>query len=277
MALDPRTWVESSGLTDTGRCRNQNEDAILVAPECGLFLVADGVGGLNAGETASSAIVEAVRTAFLSDDSRNRTVVTAKGKMRIFRNVLDRTSRWIFEQSRQEGWKGAASTVVALFLDEENPSVAKIMHAGDSPVLLYRAGRLNQLTADHALDAWVTDPAQKKALSGVITRAVGIKMVVELEETEIGVQADDILLICSDGLTRMLPPPQLTEVFYRYEEQGIDCLATELVNAANEAGGKDNISVILVRIDHLPQPRNLEEDDSEVTQQIDVELDDTIH
>ncbi len=164
------------------------------------------------------------------------------------------------------------STVVAFILDPRNPSRAAALHAGDSRVYRWRAGNLQQLTADHTAVAALAkqlgrDPSTLPAkYQNELVRAVGLNQTVELELTLVEVQSGDVFMLCSDGLSRMLAADAITGVLNQAIRQPLSAVAKELINSANEAGGKDNISVVLIKIgdiSNLPRPV-VPEDDMEL-------------
>jgi len=245
----PFDYLDSAELTDVGRRRKNNEDALLRLPGAGVFCVADGMGGVQGGAIASQAAVDALREAF-TDSAEAPFALTAKASARLIARALNSASRWIKERADERGFAGSGSTAVVLAFDRITPSQALVLHAGDSRAYRYRADTLAQLSADHsvAAAAGLADDRDLPAIfRGVITRAVGLEATVELEETALDVQPDDLFLLCSDGLTKMVPDKLIQKLLNQNADGPLDALAQALVNEALQAGGEDNVSVILVR------------------------------
>ncbi len=244
------TYLASAELTDVGRRRKNNEDAVLRLPAQGVFCVADGMGGVQGGEVASKATVDALRQTF-TDSPDAPYAVTATASARLIARSLNRASQWIKVHSEERGLAGAGSTVVAIAFDQVNPSTALILHAGDSRAYRLRADKLVQLSADHSVAAAAGLPDDKDLpamFRGVITRAVGLENTVTLEETPTDVQAGDLFLLCSDGLSKMVSDKHLQKLLHKHLGDGPHALAQILVDEALKAGGEDNVSVVLVRV-----------------------------
>jgi PPM family protein phosphatase len=247
--------IEFGASTDTGRIRENNEDSYCVAPELGLFVLCDGMGGTASGEVASKlaagTIVEHCReaeanpgVAFYGEriegasDAANRLA----GAVRLANRAVNQAARE--DASR----KGMGSTVVAVRIVDNRLIVA---HVGDSRAYRLRAGELEQLTQDHSFVAeqvrrgmLTAAEAEASKLQNVLLRALGVDDEVEVEINEEFFCADDTLLLCSDGLTRELSDTQIAAVLAegRNNESG----ARQLVELANQAGGGDNITAIVI-------------------------------
>ncbi len=249
-------YLASAEVTDVGRKRRNNEDAVLRVPEAGVFCVADGMGGVQGGEVASKATVDALRDAFTASPDAP-FAVTAAAAARLASRAVNRASQWIKARSEERGLSGTGSTVVMLLFDRVMPEQARVLHAGDSRAYRYRQGKLQQLSADHsvAAAAGLADDKDLPAMfRGVITRAVGLEETVLLEETLADVAAGDLFLLCSDGLTKMVPDKTLSKLLRKHTADAPEALARLLVGEALKAGGDDNVSVVLVRVaDALPQ------------------------
>jgi len=241
--------LEFVSALDTGRVRRNNEDMVLVDPAHGLCLLADGMGGYNAGEVASDMAVQEVHARLLhwfttcgsepgADDIRSALVDAAQtANQKVFDAAVGTPE-----------FRGMGTTLVAaLFLGHS----AWIGHIGDSRAYLFRDGRLDQISRDHSLlqeqiDAGLITPQQAlySAHKNLVTRAVGVEDVVLLETHIHPVMPHDWILLCSDGLSDMLGDDQIAEVLAAHDQ--INAAADALIDAANEAGGRDNIAVILV-------------------------------
>lgn len=252
--------LESAELTDMGRRRRNNEDAVLRLSEHGLFCVADGMGGAAAGELASQAAVNALRRGFLELPVEAPAYPGLNTRVRLTSHLLDEASRWIRGRAEEMGVSGTGTTAVVLLFDAWHPTQGVCLHAGDSRVYVYRDGRFKQVTRDHsvAAAAGVSDEKSLPAFfRGVVTRAVGLDEHVDLELTPVEVHPGDLFLLCSDGLTKMLTDAAIAKLLKKQlGTTGLDTLVQHLVDAANAAGGEDNVSVVLVRVaDILPLAR----------------------
>ncbi len=249
--------IAYQAVTDVGRKRKGNEDSHFVNPEQRLFVVADGMGGHAAGEVASRIAVDAINEfvcltsgdeeitwPFGLDDSISYDGNRLKTAVRYAnRKVLEATK----EQSEYEGM---ATTVAAVLVDGDT---ANLGHVGDSRIYLWREGALRQLTADHS---WVNEQLQNGVLTpeqarthplrNVVTRALGGRsdMVVDMQFHKVA--ADDILLLCSDGLTTMLPDEEIAGLLSAASGD-VTRAADTLVAEANARGGEDNITVVLIQ------------------------------
>jgi serine/threonine protein phosphatase PrpC len=242
--------LSSAELTDIGHCRKNNEDAVLRLPERGVFCVADGMGGVQGGEVASKAVVDALRKEFSESSeaaASGRVGSAAKGAER----AINAASLWIKERAEGLGLEGTGSTVVVLVFDPTTPSRAVVLHAGDSRAYRCRGDELIQLMTDHsvAAAAGLRDDRDLPAMyRGVITRAVGLDRHVRLESTEVEVAPGDLFLLCSDGLDKMLSDHQIHEFLRCHHDEDLQDMAKALIAAALGEGGEDNVSVVLVRV-----------------------------
>lgn len=232
----------ASGLTDVGRERDHNEDTFLVDEALGLFLVADGMGGHRAGEVASA----------LARDTVHEYVKSGSGAARS--DMLDQAIRRANQRVVREGnsnrsQKGMGTTIVALVTDGDALVIA---HAGDSRCYRFRDGALQRMTRDHSLieELGGDDPAVMAALasySNVITRALGTAPDTAPDVRRESVKAGDMFLLCSDGLCGPVDDAALQRLLA--EGGSLDDQCKRLIAEANERGGPDNISVVLLRAD----------------------------
>ncbi len=235
-------------MTDVGRQRKNNEDAVLAILEHGVFCVADGMGGSDAGEVASSKVVDHIRNAFSAIHVDREARIDRTG---VLCEALGRANGWIRDYAATEGMKSCGTTAVAIAFDEVDHGKAMAVHAGDSRAYRLRGGELQQLTRDHSfaeaagLGSEDLVPARFRS---VITRAIGIMEEPNLERTAFDVAAADIYLLCSDGLSRMLPDEWIGNLLSEHRHGDPSVMAERLVAAANEAGGHDNISVIVILV-----------------------------
>lgn len=244
--------AEHAERSDTGRVRSANEDSFLVrAP---LFVVADGMGGANAGEIASRTAVEVFAAGLDSGagpESRLAATVAAANRT-IHENSMSDPSR-----------RGMGTTITAALIGEDSVSIA---HVGDSRAYLVRDGLISRLTQDHTLvDELVRqgrlteEEAASHPQRSIITRALGPEPDVEVDTFTQDLAEGDVLLLCSDGLTGMVSERDILETVS--EARSLAAAAKALVRSANEAGGRDNITVVLVRmatpVPGMPQARPL--------------------
>lgn len=247
-----------SGRTDVGRRRDHNEDALLLEPHENLFLVADGLGGYAAGEIASQLAVDAISSFFSSLRDDEDITWPADHDTRfsydenVFMNAVYTANRRIFSASaRYEQYRGMSTTIVGLRFNGRRYHVA---HVGDSRCYRLRDGKLEQLTEDHSLlNAFrKATPMSPEAVAAfpyknVILRALGTHGEVEVEVTSGEWKPGDIYLLCSDGLSGELNDEALGELVRAHSDK-LDSLTRVLVDRACEAGGRDNVTVVAVKI-----------------------------
>ena len=249
-----RIWpvVRMLARVDRGRKRLNNEDAVGVEPEAQpwpVAVLADGMGGYSSGEVASSMAVDLVMAAVQRGDEENRS---AKAAVHEIVDALQLANHAILTAAQSiDGCRGMGTTIVAaLVLDEE----LLVAHLGDSRAYIWRDGRLQRITRDHSLVQYEMDAgliteleAQKSANAHLVTRALGVGPRIVPELTRWSLQLDDRVLLCSDGLTDMLSDQMISKLFS--EGLSLPLLLTALISAANAAGGKDNIGVVLMEAD----------------------------
>jgi PPM family protein phosphatase len=233
--------AEEAVRTDTGRQRNANEDSLFV--DAPLFVVADGMGGAQAGEVASRAAAESF--------AQNLPPAPPE---RLLEETIEGANRTIHELARKDpSLTGMGTTTTATLVDLDSEEVA-IGHVGDSRAYRLRAGKFEQLTRDHSLveemrrKGQLTDAqAQDHPQRSIITRALGPEPEVEVDLQTVPAQAGDVFLICSDGLTTMLDDEKIAHILSR--ATSLQSAVRALVDEANRAGGRDNITVVLFRLE----------------------------
>ena len=238
--------IKAAAKSDVGRKRANNEDAFGVFPEAGVFCVADGMGGGEDGEVASAAVVREMARVAAAPQGLSAVVAAV-------REATNAASDWIFRRTERERLSSCGSTLVALCLDPANPREAVALHAGDSRLYCVRGRRIKQVTRDHSpagLVGATDESAVNPMFRGVVFRAVGLQSAVELEETPLALVPGDRLILCSDGLSRMVPAARICDIARRCRSAG--AAAEALVAAANDAGGDDNVTVVVVDV---PRPR----------------------
>jgi type VI secretion system protein ImpM len=233
----------SSGISEVGNRRSINEDALLERPAMGLWMVADGMGGHSAGDVASQSILEALNTLETSADLE-AMVERVKVCIEAVNGDLHR-----FASDSLDGQLVGSTVVVLLARNRECAAV----WAGDSRLYRYRRGYLEQLTQDHSLlDELVRsglmspEQAAQQGNSNIITRAVGAEQELDLETLYFEAEAGDVFLLCSDGLIKELEPEDIAA---RLDLDGGEASAAALIEAALANGGRDNVTVIVVRAD----------------------------
>ena len=239
------------GMTDVGLARDHNEDSILWDNDMGLALLADGMGGHNAGEVASAMAVDQVRAAL-----RERLLGRQSGdeceecESAVF-NAVTFANQQIFDHSQQHlECAGMGTTMALALLQGDNLTLA---HVGDSRIYRLRGGALQQITSDHSLVQELVDngylsqeEARLSVSKNLITRALGIGAEVEVEVSKQPVEVGDLYLLCSDGLTDLVADEEIQAILKK--DDALDDIARGLVSLANERGGSDNISVILMHL-----------------------------
>jgi protein phosphatase len=255
---DRRSEIEASGATDVGMKRRLNEDVFVIDSDAGVFLVADGMGGHAAGEVASRVATEEILRAFKEGPSDadetwpehwdNNLSATAN---LIVDAIVAGHHRVTMAMNKDADLKGMGTTVVvAVHLPGDRKIV--ICHVGDSRAYRYRRGGLSLLTNDHS---WVheqveagfltEEAARTHPLKNVVTQALGGNSEPRVDVLEVAIDEDDVYLLCSDGLNSMLTDDEIAAVL---ETGGsLDETCQRLISEANERGGNDNISVVLIR------------------------------
>ncbi|MEZ5155538.1 MAG: Stp1/IreP family PP2C-type Ser/Thr phosphatase [Solirubrobacterales bacterium] len=232
--------AEAVQLTDTGRQREANEDSYFSrAP---LFAVADGMGGAQAGEVASRMAVEAFE----------RVDEASAPPEEVLRHAAEEANREIFELAHRDASRsGMGTTLTAALLHGDEISFG---HVGDSRAYVFREGKLKQITNDHSLveelrrqGKLTRDQAAEHPQRSVITRALGPEPAVDVDTMTFSARPGDVFLLCSDGLTTMLDDEDVAAVLAR--EEDLNMAGRRLVRAANERGGRDNITVVLFRLE----------------------------
>ena len=231
-----------AGRTDIGKRRLENEDAFVIDPGMGLLAVADGRGGAASGEVASALFIETVKKVFCSLAERDRSV-----QMCIEEAFAAANAHVIREAVNNERHRGMGCTAE---LWVNHGATYFVGHIGDSRTYLYRGGELRQLTKDHSMvqdevDRGLITPEQAKShpLRNIITRAIGVSVSLAVDIVHDVIQANDTFLLCSDGLTDMVSDREIARILAK--TRVLDKAAARLIDAANSAGGRDNITVVL--------------------------------
>jgi protein phosphatase len=238
--------VESAGITDIGRIRKTNEDRIFIDDKTGLYLVADGMGGHQAGEVASSLVVETLRAHYgggggagspeEADDHLSRDAGRLLQGIHCCNRVVHETAKG------RADYRGMGSTVAAVFFSQDTLVAANV---GDSPIFLVRGGRIEQLAVMHTWLPECAGAACSPCATNVLTRAIGPKATVEADLCELRCYRNDVLVICSDGLSTKVGAAEIQSIAGNRPPH---YACRTLVDLANERGGEDNISAVVVRV-----------------------------
>lgn len=251
--------LEIGSRTDVGRVRKNNEDACRALPSLNLFIISDGMGGQSHGETASAIAADTI-TAQCSKTSASDEPSTGDDdvqgpdyseKTKRLASAVRLANRNIYQAALNNSqFRGMGATVVAAWVEGSSLS---LVHVGDSRAYLFRRGVLQCLTADHTLVAEqvrrgliAPEQARLSKMQSVLIRALGIHEQVVLDAAEYSLLHQDVVLLCSDGLTRMVTDAELTKALLGAADA--QTIADHLVSLANSHGGEDNVSVIVVRL-----------------------------
>ncbi len=254
-----RMKIAYQAISDVGRKRKGNEDSLFLNPEQKLFVVADGMGGHAAGEVASKVAVDAINE-FVCLTGGDEEITWPFGLDESIsydgnrlKTAIRHANRKVLEATREKTeYEGMATTVAAVLVDGD---VANLGHVGDSRIYLFSEGVFTQLTSDHS---WVNeqiqsgvisaDQARSHPLRNVVTRALGGKADLAVDMQTRRMKAGDLLLLCSDGLTAMVPDEDIARILG--EAKGdVEKAAKDLVAEANAHGGEDNITVVLLKFE----------------------------
>lgn len=255
----------AAGVTDVGRQREHNEDSYAIDLDHGLFVVADGMGGHSAGDVASrlatSTIADFFRTLSSEDvtwpSQFDRTLSDEENRLVTSIGIANRR---IFEQSQSmRSLAGMGTTVVGAHFSSKRRRMY-VGHVGDSRAYRIRSGKIEQLTRDHSLAnepfPELSDAERAELPKNVITRALGMQDNVVVDLTSDESHPGDVYLLCSDGLSGMLPDELILQEIVAFQEvdRGLEALCARLVERANELGGEDNITALAIRIEEMESP-----------------------
>jgi PPM family protein phosphatase len=255
------------GKTDTGRVREHNEDTIASDVDVGLLVLADGMGGYNAGEVASGIAVKTITNLVREGLAREdlTAVDRSTGLTRpsiVLRDAITRANKIIYQTARSQAeCEGMGTTVVAALFYDNRISIA---HVGDSRLYRQRGSEIAQVTMDHSLLQELVDrgfyspeEAQRAANKNYVTRALGVEPQVEVEVQEQPVDKGDIFILCSDGLSDMVEDEDIRLTISTFGAN-LDTVAKQLIQLANENGGRDNVSVVLAQaVEPFPASRGV--------------------
>ncbi len=246
------------GMTDVGMKRTHNEDNLRLVPEHNLFIVADGMGGHASGEVASQIAVETVAQFFVDSHADEEITWPYKeDKTRTyFENMFVNSVRYanlrVFQKASEDAaYKGMGTTFVAVLFGEDKYHVA---HVGDSRCYRIRDKKLDQLTEDHSLlndykkMAKLTPEEERNfPHKNIIVRALGMKDTVLVDLASDSIKAGDLYLLCSDGLSGEVEDPDILKIALQHWDD-VEAMCRELIKSANQNGGKDNVTVLCVKV-----------------------------
>jgi protein phosphatase len=252
-----RGKINFAEITDTGMVRDHNEDAIGSNPDTGLMVLADGMGGYNAGEVASGIAVQTITDLAVEGATREErnNLDSSTGLMRqtiVLRDAVARANKIIYQTAQsQTHCEGMGTTLVAsLFFDNK----ISIAHVGDSRAYRLRGDKFEQLTMDHSLLQELVDrgfyseeEAQRSTNRNYVTRALGVEPSVDVEVQEYEVLPGDIYLLCSDGLPDMVEDEDIHLTISTFNAS-LDVVGQQLVQLSNDHGGRDNVSIMLAQV-----------------------------
>jgi protein phosphatase len=251
--------IECEALSDIGRKRKGNEDAHTVSTEQNLFVVADGMGGHAAGEVASRIAVEAIEE-FVALTAGNDEITWPFGLDETIsydgnrlKTAIRHANRRVLEATRENAeLEGMATTVAAVLVEGD---MANLAHVGDSRIYRWSEGEMTLLTSDHSwvneqIQTGVISPEQARShpLRNVVTRALGGRADLQVDVQALRMESGDILLLCSDGLTTMTADEEIAGTLAGSDGDIVKA-ARALVDGANERGGEDNITVVLMKFE----------------------------
>ena len=262
-----RSKIRCVGMTDTGKVREHNEDTIAADADIGLLVLADGMGGYNAGEVASGIAVKTVLNLIREQVEREDLTVLDKdtGMTRpsiILRDAITRANKIIYQTARsQPQCEGMGTTIVAALFFDNRVSIA---HVGDSRLYRLRSDRFEQVTMDHSLLQELVDrgfyspeEAQRAANKNYVTRALGVEPNVDVELQESTVNKGDVYVLCSDGLSDMVEDDDIHLTISTFSAN-LDTVAKQLIQLANDNGGRDNVSAVMAQvIDAFPANKGI--------------------
>ncbi len=249
--------IVSGGVTNVGRVRANNEDCFKIVEPLNLFVLSDGMGGEAHGEIASALAVETVVKHCLETEADPAMTVFGdmpaiwSEKTKRLSSAVHLANKSIYDSAQKHPeQRGMGATITAVWIDGSRVSIA---HVGDSRAYLLRSGSLQQLTSDHSLVAeqvrrgiLTRAEAEKSEMQSVLLRALGAHDEIEVDAEEHTLFGRDILLLCSDGLTRMVTEPEIAGTL-QAEPDPVKA-AERLVELANDQGGADNVTVVVVRV-----------------------------
>ncbi len=247
MHIEWQNFIDAYAFTHVGKVRKNNEDSILDMKNSGFFAVSDGMGGGNAGEIASQMIVSSLKTAV-----ENSSNIPGEREGNVIR-AANQANYQINDFASERRYSSMGATMVCCLLNPWYPSVATVLHAGDSRLYRLRDDALECLTEDHTVAAASKVAENKLApmFRGVLTNALGTGVEFFLERTIINIQRDDLYILCSDGLSRMVSDQEIQQICVPLINSPCETICKTLIETALDNGGRDNVSAIVFKIKKL--------------------------
>ena len=240
--------------SEIGLKRKNNEDAYGAFPSHGIWCVADGMGGGDDGEIASAAVVQAIDGFCREYPMPSEGAYSAWEISRGVTAAVNSASSWVFRRAQARRLKGCGSTFVGVVFDATRPADVLVLHAGDSRLYRIRGKEIRQITKDHSAAELVgvkKESDLNPMFRGMILRAVGIAESVEVDITPMQVCEGDVVLVCSDGLSRMIPDKRILSIV-RENRSDMNLAAGKLIEAVYSAGAVDNVTAVLISVQDLP-------------------------
>ena len=236
--------ADTYASTHVGKVRKNNEDALIMMPSRGCYAVSDGMGGGKAGEVASAMMVQELEKAIneTQDIPGEREGAVIRSAYKI--NFL------IKDYAIEHEYSSMGATFICLIEDPWHPDTGTIFHAGDSRVYRIRTGKIELLMEDHtvATSSFINEAKIAPMFRGVLTNALGTGADFYLERTSVDIQNGDLFILCSDGLSRMLKDSEIQQICAINADESSKNICNALIEAALDSGGRDNVSVITVKI-----------------------------
>lgn len=253
--------IKVAGQTHIGKVRQNNEDVWIQIPEEHLYILADGMGGHQAGEVAANEAVNYVCRLFKKELLNNPSIRQFPKKIaEVLRQIIKTTNMRVFQMGREiDGLRGMGTTLCCLWIGPESVVIA---HVGDSRIYRLSGKKLVQLTKDHSLLRELLDMGQLSeeqasefSYKNIITKAIGTEVSVEPSVETLSLHAGDLFLLCSDGLTDHVSIEEIEKILNR--NRSIQQASNELIAIANSKGGHDNITVVLVKVPKVHESKDL--------------------
>ncbi len=237
------------GRTDQGRVRSNNEDFFAIDDVIGLAALADGMGGLNAGEVASEQAVDCVFDAFRRT-ARGNPDLGLRGRATLLEAAVREANQRVYQLARSRlDYRGMGTTLVSVSIRGRECALA---HVGDSRAYCFGKDGLRQISTDHSVVQQLVedgilsrDEARKAPNRNIVTRAIGIEVDVDVDVSRLTLGPDELVMLCSDGLTDVVSDSDIAGCFQRYAAEPAD-LVDALIEAALDGGGPDNVSVVIL-------------------------------
>lgn len=222
---------------------------MLALPAWGVYCVCDGIGGVEGGKESSGTVVSMIEQAFHHPPMAAAMAAHAY-RVLVMSQAIREAGRRINAMACERDIEGMGSTITTLLFDQAGTRRATLLHAGDSLAFRLRADRMERLAEPHIVEATMEREDQQATPLGVwLSRAVGIDMDMKLEPTLVEAETDDVFLLCTDGLTNHVRPEELADHLWRCHSDGPEAVVRRLIDKANERGGRDNITAVVIECD----------------------------